>query len=102
MGAMSGRERNVPAISSFVDDYFNALFEWSPTSATAAGLHQYDTRIEDFSGASFRQRIQQLKELESQLAVLRRGALSPDDEIDAEILDGQIRAELLDLEVLET
>jgi uncharacterized protein (DUF885 family) len=92
----------VSTISPFVDAYFDALFAWSPTWATAIGLHQYDSRIEDYSGAAFQRRVRLLKEFESQLAGLRRGPLTADDQIDAEILDGQIRAELLELELLET
>ena len=38
---------------SFVDDYFNALFEWSPSTATATGFHQHDSKLEDLSGSTF-------------------------------------------------
>src|SRR5262249_42944174 len=37
------------AMSSFVDEYFDALFEWLPSTATAIGFHQYDSKIEDLS-----------------------------------------------------
>ena len=58
-------------MSSFVDDYFSALFEWSPTSGTSVGLHQYDLKIEDLSAAAFNRRIEQLKDLQRRLAGLR-------------------------------
>src|SRR5436309_1662648 len=87
---------------SFIDDYFDALFEWSPTLATSAGLHEYDARIEDLSASAFAKRIRKLKDLQAQLMRERAEGLNPDEAIDAEILDGQIKAELLDLETLQT
>ncbi len=80
-------------MSSFIDEYFDAYFEWSPTSATAAGLHQYDAKIENLSAAAFNNRIERLKDL-----LIRSGG----DSIDAEIIRSQINAELLDLETLKT
>src|SRR5205809_1571986 len=89
------------AMTQFVDDYFNAYFEWNPSAATSVGFHQYDGEMEDYSAAAASKRIQRLKQLQSQISGLpsRR---TPDEEIDIEILAGQIRAELLDLETLET
>jgi len=89
-------------MSSFVDDYFNALCQWSPTFGTSVGLHQYDSKMEDFSAASFSRRIEEVKGFQRRLAGLRTGEMKPEDRIDAEILDGQIQAELLDLETLQT
>ena len=89
-------------MSSFADDYFNALFEFHPTYGTEVGFHQYDSRIEDLSAESFTRRIEKLKELRTRLAELRRGQLSSDDAIDGEILEARINAELLDLETLGT
>jgi uncharacterized protein (DUF885 family) len=89
-------------MSSFVDDYFNALFEWSPSLATSTGFHEYDSKIEDLSAAAINRRIEKLKQLEAGIGQARRGRLTADEEIDAEILDGQIKAELLDLDTLQT
>jgi uncharacterized protein (DUF885 family) len=89
-------------MSSFVDDYFDALFEWSPSTATATGFHQYDSKLEDLSAAAVGRRIGKLKELQSALTHARSGNLSADEKIDADILEGQIHAELLDLETLQT
>jgi uncharacterized protein (DUF885 family) len=89
-------------MSSFVDDYFNALFDWSPSTATAIGFHQYDSKIENFSESAIRRRIEQLKTLQADLVRAKSGRLTTDEEIDAEIIDYQIKAELLDLETLQT
>src|SRR5262245_921800 len=90
------------AMSALVDDYFNALFEWSPSFATGIGFHQYDTKFEDFSAAAHDKRIQQVKELQRRLNAMPQASMSSDEQIDAEILQGQINAELLDLETLQS
>ena len=87
---------------AFVDDYFNAYFDWSPSYGTAIGFHQYDSKFEDFSAAAYNRRIQKLKELRAQLDAIPHGSMSADDQIDAEILQGQINGDLLDLETLQT
>jgi uncharacterized protein (DUF885 family) len=88
-------------MSQFIDDYFNDYFDWNPSAATSIGFHQYDDKIEDYSAASFEKRIAQLKRLQSQLSGLP-SSRTPDEAIDLELLDNQIRAELLDIETLQT
>jgi uncharacterized protein (DUF885 family) len=88
--------------SVFVDDYFKAAFEASPSFGTASGFHEYDSKLNDMSRPAVERRIVQLKDLQGRLARLRESRLSAEDEIDAEILDHQIRAELLDLEVVQS
>src|SRR5437870_6158394 len=88
-------------MTQFVDDYFNAYFEWNPSAATSVGFHQYDGKIEDYSAAAFGKRIETLKQLQRQLANLP-SSRSADEAIDIELIDSQIRAELLDIEALET
>jgi len=91
-----------PEFASFVDDYFDALYSWSPSLGTAQGFHQYDKQLEDMSAAAFAKRVETLKSQLARLTRLRGAPLAENDEIDAEILDGQIRSELLDLETLQT
>jgi uncharacterized protein (DUF885 family) len=89
-------------MSSFVDDYFTSLFEWSPSTATATGFHEYDSKIEDLSAAATNARISRLKELKTELGRVGSGNLTADEAIDADILDSQINAELFDLETIRT
>jgi uncharacterized protein (DUF885 family) len=86
----------------FVDDYFDAYFAAKPTEGTAAGLHQYDARFEDGSAEAAQKRIETVKHLQDRLNKLRSGKLSDAETIDAEVLDGRMKAELLDLEVVRT
>src|SRR4030095_16043237 len=96
------RQPEASAMSSFVDEYFDALFQWNPSAATAIGFHQYDSNMEDLSQTAINGRIERLKQLQSGLMETRRGKLTPDEEIDAELIGSQINAELLDLETLQT
>jgi len=85
------------AFGRFVEDYFEAYYAWKPSEGTAAGFHQYDTRLEDWSAGAAAERIAMVKALHKRLAALRAGKLTADEAIDAEVLDGLLRAELLDL-----
>jgi uncharacterized protein (DUF885 family) len=85
-----------------VDDYFDARFAFRPTEGTAAGLHQYDARLDSLSHAKIGARIGELKGQLQRLGAIDRAKLSRDEAIDAEFLDGKIRGELLDLETLRT
>src|ERR1700722_10597967 len=89
-----------PTFAAFVDDYFDAYFAWKPSEGTGAGFHQYDTKLEDWSAAAFAKRIETINAQLIRLDSLRRDKLPADAEIDAEVLDGLLRAELLDLESL--
>ena len=60
------------AFRTFVDDYFKALFEFSPTSGTANGFHEYDGKLEDYSAAAFQARVTALRSLGARLDGLRR------------------------------
>ena len=84
----------------FVDDYFDARFDFSPTQGTSAGLHQYDTKMPDRSRARIERRVAELKSQLAKLTAFDRTGLSFDDAIDAAALEGAIRSELLDLDTL--
>ena len=88
--------------SPFAEDFFREGFEFRPSTGTAAGFHEYDAKFEDYSAEAFGKRIGSLHEFAGRLAKLRASKLSESDAIDAELIDGAIKSELLDLEVFET
>jgi uncharacterized protein (DUF885 family) len=100
--ALAASAEPAPGFAAFVDDYFDAYYAWKPSEGTAAGLHQYDTRLEDRTAAAVARRIETVRAQQQRLAKLRQGKLTPDEAIDGEVLDGRLRAELLDLDVLHT
>jgi uncharacterized protein (DUF885 family) len=89
-----------PAFSKFVDTYFDSTFAYAPSQGTAAGFHQYDDKIEDLSAASVTRREATLKMLQGQLDSLKAKPMSPNDSIDAAMIDGAIKSELQDIEVI--
>jgi uncharacterized protein (DUF885 family) len=94
-------EVSVAAFRALVEDYFRAQFEFYPSTATANGFHEYDAKLENFSAGSFQNRILTLQGLATRLDTIRAQKLSPDETMDAQLLDAQIRAELLDTETLK-
>jgi len=89
-----------PGFAGFVDDYFDARFDFSPTEGTSAGLHQYDTKMPDRSRSRIERRIAELKVQLTKLTAFDRASLAFDDGIDAAALEGAIRSELLTLDTL--
>lgn len=87
---------------AFADVYFDSLFAYNPSYGTAAGFHQYDSRIEDRSQPSITRRIATLRSFQLRVDSLGAGPLTPDDSIDAAMLSGAIRSELQDFEVIQT
>ncbi len=96
-----------PRFDKLVDDYFAARFEFRPSEGTAAGLHEYDHRLEDLSQERAVRRIEELVQSKARLFALKRSqgrptaTLPADDLIDLTFLERQIDAELIDLNVLK-
>lgn len=86
-----------PDFSKFVDDYFTALFDYRPSAGTAAGLHSYDTKLEDYSRERISRRAAELESLLDRLGRINRDRLDFDERIDAAYLELSLRADLLEL-----
>src|ERR1017187_3348025 len=86
----------------FVSDQFfsDVYFKFSPTSGTSAGLHQYDTQLEDYSAAGVQREIAALRGYEKKVAAIDGSALDAPMAADRDILLNNIRSELLSLEVI--
>jgi uncharacterized protein (DUF885 family) len=82
--------QDVTAYDRFFDEYY---FPFSPTTATSAGIHKYDDKLEDYSKAGVAKRVAALKKFESEFEKLPE---SPDRDL---VLD-DIRASLLELETV--
>ncbi len=83
------------------DQYFEQVyFKFSPTAGTSAGLHQYDTQLEDYSAARVQRQIAALHAFEKKLEVIDPRALDAEPAADYAILLNNIRGQLLQLEVV--
>jgi len=99
---MVSARQPAPPFTAFVDAYFDSLCAYTPSFATAAGIHAYDAKLEDRSASAIRRRVATLRQQLAQLDSMRRTKLSSADSIDAAMIDGAIRSELLDDEVIRS
>jgi uncharacterized protein (DUF885 family) len=86
----------------FVSDHYftDVFFKYSPTSGTAAGLHQYDGLLEDYSAASIQRQVEALHTYEKKINAIDPSALDASVAADRHILLSSIRSSLLTLEVI--
>ena len=83
------------------DQYFDEVyFRFAPTSGTAAGLHQYDTQLEDYSGVSIQKQVAALHGYEKKIEAIDPAALDASVAADRAILLNSIKSTLLTLEVV--
>ncbi len=97
-GAQPRRGAEEGELAALADRYFDEVFfKYSPTKATRAGLHQYDTRLEDYSRAAIDAQIAALRDFETRFADLKVPPGSPDAEADRDLLLSDVRSNLLEL-----
>jgi uncharacterized protein (DUF885 family) len=83
------------------DQYFDQIyFHFSPTAGTSAGLHQYDTQLEDYSAEAVKSEVAALHDIEKKLLEIDPTALDAAPAADYAILLNAVRAQLLQLEVV--
>jgi uncharacterized protein (DUF885 family) len=87
--------------NTLADQYFQQVyFHFSPTAGTSAGLHQYDTQLEDYSAAGVEKQVAALHLWEKKIEAIDPSALDAEPAADRDILLNSIRANLLALEVI--
>jgi len=83
------------------EQYFEQVyFKYSPTTATMAGFHEYDTQLEDYSAATLEKQRAALHVWEKKIAAIDPAALDAPQAADRDILLNSIRAAILSMEVL--
>ena len=80
--------------------FSEVYFKFAPTNGTAAGLHQYDTQLEDYSAATVQEEVAALHSYEKKISAIDPSALDAPVAADRDILLANIRSELLTLEVI--
>src|SRR5262249_29515434 len=83
------------------DSYFDFSFSFNPTAATAAGFHQYDTKLENFSRSSLDEERAGLRKWRETVAAFSRADLSQDSSADLELIANDINSRLLELETIQ-
>ncbi len=87
--------------NKLVDDYFNFYFQVSPSQGTAAGFHQYDNQLEDYSSAAVDREIAGSQEFLAKFTQFPKSQLPESAAADLDFLCGQIQSELLDLQQIQ-
>jgi uncharacterized protein (DUF885 family) len=101
-GAQPRRDAQEVDLSTLADRYFDEVFfKYAPSQGTRAGLHQYDTQIEDFSRTAIEARVAALKDFERRVEALNVAPGSADAG-DRELLLSDIRSSLLGLTTIRS
>lgn len=88
---------NAQTLTEQVDRYFDDVyFKYRPSDGTQAGFHQYDRKLEQYSKASVQERIAALHKAEKAFGAI--AVKTPSDTADRDLVLGDIRATLLELE----
>jgi len=101
---LSSRDVAVPAtgVSSdfdkLVDRYFDAEFKFHPSDGTAAGFHQYDNRLEEFSESAVNSEVASLRDRKARLEAFPADGLPEEAAADRTLLLNAAAARLLELE----
>lgn len=89
------------AWNRLADRYFDELvFRYDPVQATAAGFHQYDTRLPSGSHAEIQAQVADLHKFESEVRGFDPRGLPPSTAADRELVLAQIQSQLLTLETI--
>ena len=84
----------------FSDQYFDDYFKFNPTAGTAAGFHDFDPELEDYSATSIAAQVAWLHGVDKKLAPIDPKALDAADAADLQILVNSIHSQLLSLETI--
>jgi uncharacterized protein (DUF885 family) len=87
--------------NGLIDQYFDFYFSVHPSEGTAAGLHHYDSQLEDYSSAAQEKQIHGFKEFLAKFQSIDGSKLSPDTAADREWMISSIRSNLLELENIQ-
>ena len=98
---VSAETQTVMDFNALVDKYFDFYFSFHPTDATAAGFHQYDQKLEDYSAAAQEQQIRGLKDFLGKFQAVDGGKLPADAAADHDWIMSSIHSELLELENIQ-
>ncbi|MGO8787690.1 MAG: DUF885 domain-containing protein [Terriglobia bacterium] len=97
----AGNPKNAADFNHLVDSYFDFHFQFHPKEATAAGFHQYDTKLEDYSRSSREGEISNLRTFGAELDHLDPSKLPAESSGDLAFLESTIKARLLELQVIQ-
>ena len=82
--------------TTLTTEYFNTFYwHYSPSSATGAGLHQYDTQLENYSADTVKEELADLHSWQKKFEAIPTDGLDAEPRADLEILLNNIRSQIL-------
>ena len=84
--------------NGMVDEYFDAYFHFHPSEATAAGFHQYDSQLEDYSQKSRDEELSFLLEAKQGAGYFHADNLNEGQRIDLKLVSNAINGRILELQ----
>lgn len=88
-------------LERMIEDFLSCYFTFHPSSATAAGLHQYDSLLEDRSSESLADERNRLEDFRQRLRrEMDWTQLDPEAQADYCVLISEIEAEILSLDCI--
>lgn len=89
------------SLAKLGDRYIDYLFRTSPSNATSSGVHTYDSDVDDYSLAGINADIAAQKKYLDHLNKISFSKLSPNAQIDWNLMSGHINQKLLDTEKMK-
>ncbi|MDQ5836366.1 MAG: DUF885 family protein [Acidobacteriota bacterium] len=85
-------------VTQIGDAYLRGFYAFNPTEATSAGLHEFDSRLEERGPDAVAAEVRRLRGVLAELARVPEWRLSPEARYDYLVLQSHARAQLLELE----
>ena len=95
---LAAPSKSAAALNALAEEYMRAFYGFSPSLATRAGVHQYDSQMEDLSRESFEKQIAAYTDFEKKFAALPTAGLSEAELADREMMLARVRAGLFDID----
>ena len=100
--AMLAPARAATPIGDLEAQYYRARWAMEPTGATAAGIHDFDSQLADYSETGYIKRAAFAHTWLIRLGGMDESALAPDDRYDLAIWKASLERDLLDVEEAQT
>ncbi|HWB14839.1 MAG TPA: DUF885 domain-containing protein [Vicinamibacterales bacterium] len=95
-----GHEAGDAAFDRLAHEIIVDYLRRNPTEATSLGVHEYDSRIEDYSATARSEEARAYRAFRARLDAIAPGPLTLDRQLDREVLIHRLDGELLRLEVI--
>ena len=92
------KTRNSSNWNQLVDSFFDDFYALNPTQATAAGFHQHDSELEDYSRKGIENQIALANKYLTRLDAFDTKSLSSEERQDYQLLVNDLKAALLELQ----